>query len=280
MQELVSVIIPTYNRSKMLEKAVDSVLSQTWRDFELIVVDDGSTDDTAKMIAGKNKEIVYLYQENCGAAAARNAGILAAKGNLLAFLDSDDFFDKKKLASQVAAMQAHPSYLVSHTQELWYRRGKFLNQKKKHRKDEGYIFARCLELCAVGMSTIMARRELFDKVGSFDETLPCCEDYDLWLRVSVTYPFLLVDAPLTIKAGGRADQLSVQYRVGMDKFRIQSITKLLESGILNTAQTASAVSELVKKCRIYGNGCLKHGRIEEGNKFINLAVRYGERFSH
>lgn len=270
----VSVIIPTYNRKALLGKAIDSVLAQTWKSFELIVVDDGSDDGTAPFVQKTYPQVSYIHQHNKGAAAARNTGIKAARHELLTFLDSDDCFDHRKLELQTSAMLDQPGYLVSHTQEIWYRRGKILNQKNRHRKDEGNIYSRCLDLCAVGMSTIMARRQLFDQVGLFDESLPCCEDYDLWLRVSAKYPFLLIDHPLTIKNGGRPDQLSVQYRVGMDKFRISAIHKLLASGDLTCEQTGQAVDELVRKCRIYGNGCLKHGRKEEGESYLQLAGEY------
>ena len=271
---MVSVIIPTYNRAAFLEKAIDSVLAQTYQDFELIIVDDGSTDNTADLVNSFDRRIVYIFQDNRGAAAARNSGIRAASYDLIAFLDSDDCFTAKKLELQLDAMQKKSEYLVSHTQEIWFRNGCHLNQKKRHRKEGGFIFSRCLELCAVGMSTIMARRQLFELVGLFNEDLPCCEDYDLWLRVSARYPFLLVDHPLTIKDGGRPDQLSVKYRVGMDRFRIEAIKALLDSNSLDERQLQLAQKELVRKCRIYANGCLKHGRSQEGKIYSGLARQY------
>jgi len=272
----VSIIIPTYNRASLLPVAIDSVLAQDHSDSELIVVDDGSTDQTADLLKSYGSSLRLIRQENRGASAARNAGIKAAKYGLLAFLDSDDRFAPNKLTLQMQAMQENPHYLVSHTQEIWYRNGKLLNQKIKHRKESGDLFSRCLELCAVGMSTIMARQELFETVGLFDEDLPCCEDYDLWLRTSVEHHFLLVDHPLTIKEGGRPDQLSRQYQVGMDRFRIQAIGKLLDSGGLDLEHERLARKELVRKCRIYGTGCLKHGRQAEGEKYLEMAAQYAE----
>lgn len=169
-------------------------------------------------------------------------------------------------------MEEHPGYLVSHTREKWLRRGHHLNQKKKHIPRGGHIFSHCLELCAVGMSTVMARRELFELVGLFDERYPCCEDYELWLRVSSTHPFLLVDEALTIKNGGREDQLSQRYRVGMDRYRIQALEKLLASGSLQGEYLAMAKRELVKKLTIYGNGCIRHGRQDEGRHCLARAA--------
>lgn len=273
MIEPVSVIIPTHNRKGFLQTALQSVLSQD-HPLEVIVVDDGSADGTREAITTDDSRLRYLRQDNRGPAAARNTGIKNASFDLIAFLDSDDRFAKDKLRLQAAAMASVPEFLVSHTDEIWYRRGKHLNQKKKHRKMHGDIFARSLSLCVVGMSTVMARRRLFDEIGLFDESLPCCEDYDLWLRAGCRYPFLLVDAPLTIKEGGREDQVSVRYRVGMDRFRIRSLLGLLQSGILTAEQQRLAAAELVSKCKIYGNGCEKHGRRQEGLGYLALAQRW------
>lgn len=271
----VSVIIPTYNRAAWLPGAVESVLAQTHRNFELIIVDDGSSDATARFVASLDHPIVYLRQDNKGPAAARNLGIKNARYDLLAFLDVDDRFVNTKLARQVAAMAQRPDALISHTQEIWYRDGQQLNQKKNHRKNSGNIFAQSLKLCTVGMSTMMARRALFDGIGLLDEDLPCCEDYDFWLRASVSHDFLLIDEPLTIKNGGRPDQVSSQYRVGMDRFRIRAIAKLLEQHELSDEKYRLACEELVRKATVYGKGCIKHGKEDEGKSYLALADNVG-----
>ncbi len=270
MEKFISIVIPTYNRQNFLQKAIDSVLAQTYPYFELIVVDDGSQDNTAELVENYNSDIVYIRQENKGPAAARNRGVEAARYNLLAFLDSDDRFAENKLEVQMRAMQENKQYLISHTQEIWYRNGCILNQKTRHRKNSGDIFRQSLELCAVGMSTVMMRKEIFERYGLFDEDFPCCEDYDLWLRVSAEQEFLLVDMPLTFKEGGRDDQVSSIYRMGMDKFRINSIMKILASGSLSEEQTDLARRELERKCMIFGKGCIKHGRVEEGEYYLGL----------
>ena len=266
---MISVIVPTYNRASPLKKTVQSILSQTHQDFELIIVDDGSTDDTDKTIP-KDSRITLIRQENKGPSHARNVGIKKSKGDTIAFLDSDDWWDKNKLEMQFRCMEKNPGYLISYTGEVWYKNGRLFNQKQKHKKFHGYIFDKCLPLCVVSMSTIMIRRELFEKIGLFDESLPCCEDYDFWLRASVEHEFLLIDLPLTSKDGGRPDQLSSIHATGMDKYRIQSIKKLLDRGLLDEKQQDLATKELRKKCRIYGNGCIKHGREEEGRYYLNL----------
>lgn len=278
MSESISVIIPTYNRSYCLERAVLSVLKQTLVCDELIIVDDGSTDDTRERVADIQKRfpnrLSYFYHPNRGVAAARNFGISKASGSLLAFLDSDDHWHKTKLAKQVESMVKHPDFLVSHTKEKWLRRGQHLNQKKIHIPRDGDIFDHCLILCGVGMSTVMAKKELFEQVGNFNEDFHCCEDYEFWLRVSARHLFLLVDEPLTVKEGGRDDQLSCQYGVGMDKLRISAIQNILQSGELSESKHKRALDELKKKCRIYGQGCLKHQKVEEGDFYLKLAEKF------
>ncbi len=271
----ISVIIPTYNRASFLARALHSVRRQTLACNEILVVDDGSTDETEQIVIGFSKEcsipVRYICQDNKGPASARNVGIERARFPFLAFLDSDDHWQKKKLQLQFDALTAHPEILISHTQERWYRRGIHLNQKKIHQPGNGDIFKHCLQICAVGMSTVMVKKEFFDEIGVFDEKFRCCEDYDLWLRGSCRYPFLLVETPLTIKEGGRNDQVSYEFRVGMDKLRIWSIANLLRRGTLSRKHTLYAIEELQRKCHVYGKGCIKHGRNSEGEVYISVA---------
>ncbi len=275
---MVSVIIPTYNRAEYLKRAMTSVLEQTRPPEELIIVDDGSTDYTTEIVqhvAGRAEfPVRLLRRENRGAAAARNVGINHASGDILCFLDSDDWWNKKKIELQLKAMLAAPDSLISHTKEIWFRKGLRVNQKKKHAPGNGHIFADCLKMCVVGMSTVMVKRALFTQYGLFNEALPCCEDYDLWLRVAREQPFLLIDHALTLKEGGRADQLSVIYRLGMDRYRIHALCTLLESDVLTEMQYGQTLSELERKSRIYGQGCIKHGHEEEGRTFLVLPDKY------
>ncbi len=271
----VSVIIPTFNRSRRLVNALASVARQRELPAELIVVDDGSTDTTREVVsafsASTSLQCRYYFQSNRGPAAARNSGIGLATRPYLAFLDSDDEWHRDKLTAQYEALTSNPGYLVSHTMERWYRNGAHLNQKKQHIPIHGYIFAQALRLCCVGMSTVMVRRELFDRYGLFDETLPCCEDYDLWLRVSAFEKFYLVDKRLTIKHGGRPDQVSNRFRTGMDRFRIQALAKLIVATSLDNDQHRLACRELEKRCTIYGRGCAKHDKNVEASHYLKLA---------
>jgi len=274
----VSVIIPTYNRAKFLNRALLSIANQTFQCGEVIVVDDGSTDNTAELLETFSQrggmKLKVLKQNNRGVAAARNRGIAEATHNIIAFLDSDDHWHRRKIEIQYRSFAENPEFLISHTREKWLRRGVHLNQKKKHRVQHGDIFHQSLLLCAVGMSTVMVRKDLFAEVGLFDETLRCCEDYDLWLRVSCGNLFQLIDSPLTIKEGGREDQVSYIYKVGMDRMRIYSIRKLLDSGCLTQEQSTLALHEFKQKCIIFGNGCIKHGKRTLGEYYLDLACLY------
>ena len=266
---LVSVVVPTFNRGWCLEEAIDSVLSQTYERYELIVVDDGSTDDTEKRLS-QYETLTVIIQQNRGVSAARNRGIASSKGDLIAFLDSDDLWLPEKLAAQVAFFQANPEALVCQTQETWIRNGRRIHPKNHHQKESGIFFKRSLYLCLVSPSAVMMKKRLFEVVGGFDESLPACEDYDLWLRVGASIPIFLIDEPLVIKRGGHDDQLSSN--PGLDKYRIQSIKKLLESGTLSRDQRKAAITVLQKKCEIYASGCKKRGRLEEMAYYNRLAV--------
>jgi glycosyltransferase involved in cell wall biosynthesis len=269
---LISVIIPTYNRGWIIKEAIDSVLAQEYINYELIVVDDGSTDDTHDILNSYQKNFLVLRQNNKGVSAARNRGFAAASGRFIAFLDSDDTWLPQKLSRQVDFFQSNPDALICQTEEIWIRNNVRVNPKKRHKKPSGMIFEPSLSLCLVSPSAVMIKKNLFEEVGIFDETLPACEDYDLWLRVSCRHPVHLIDTPLIIKRGGHDDQLSSS--PGLDKFRIKAIKKVIESDLLSAAQYQTAVETLKEKCDIYASGCRKRGRIGEAVHYETLAKRY------
>jgi glycosyltransferase involved in cell wall biosynthesis len=269
---LISVIIPTYNRGWIIKEAIDSVLAQEYINYELIVVDDGSTDDTHDILNSYQKNFLVLRQNNKGVSAARNRGFAAASGRFIAFLDSDDIWLPQKLSQQVDFFQSNPDALICQTEEIWIRNNVRVNPKKRHKKPSGMIFEPSLSLCLVSPSAVMIKKNLFEEVGLFDETLPACEDYDLWLRVSCRHPVHLIDTPLIIKRGGHEDQLSAS--PGLDKFRIKAIKKVIESGLLSAAQYQTAVETLKEKCDIYASGCRKRGRMDEAAYYEALAKRY------
>ena len=269
LKPLVSTVIPTFNRGWSICRAVKSVLCQDYPNIEIIVVDDGSDDDTEEKLAPYTDRIRVLKQKNKGVSAARNAGIKAAFGDLIAFLDSDDLWESDKISKQTAFFTEHPEAFICQTEEIWIRNGIRVNPSQKHKKPSGMIFEPSLHLCLVSPSAVMMKPRLFQEKGLFDEILPACEDYDLWLRVSVDTPVHLIDHPGTIKHGGHNDQLSKKH--SLDRYRIYAIEKLLQSNVLSDRQKQEALKVMKQKCLIYGNGCIKRGKTEEGRRYLQKA---------
>jgi len=265
----VSVILPTFNRMPLLERALLSVLDQTVQPQEIIVVDDGSTDGTAGLLRGRYPQVRYFYQSNQGVSRARNTGISMARAPWIAFLDSDDQWLENKLALQWELLQASSGYWLCHTEEIWIRHGKRVNPMNKHKKYAGHIYDKCLPLCAISPSSVMLHRELLETVGLFDEALPACEDYDLWLRICSRYPVLFIETPLIVKYGGHEDQLSRRYW-GMDRFRIQALLKILEERELSPVDRQLTLATVKEKCTIYIQGALKRGKQAEAAYYQNI----------
>ncbi len=266
---LVSVIIPTFNRAVLLKRALKSVYKQTLSEYEVIVIDDGSTDDSAEMIQAEFPDVHYYYQSNSGVSSARNKGLDVAKGEWVAFLDSDDEWLPGKLEKQFSLLELSPEQKVCHTEEIWIRNGVRVNQMKKHRKTGGWIFPQCLPLCAMSPSSIVVHRSVFDDVGFFDVELPACEDYDLWLRITSKYPVLYIEEPQILKYGGHEDQLSQKYW-GMDRYRIKALQKVIEGNMLNAENKQQAIAMLLKKSKIFQQGALKRGKIEDAQHYQQI----------
>jgi glycosyltransferase involved in cell wall biosynthesis len=266
------VVIPTFNRRTQVAAAVDSVLKQRGAAPEVIVVDDGSTDDTAAALDGAfGAAVRILRSENRGVAAARNLGVSAARGDWIAFLDSDDLWMPEKLRRQMDFATQHAGVEICQTGEIWIRNGVRVNSCLHHRKPHGDIFEASLQRCLVSPSAVLMRRSLFERHSGFDIGLPACEDYDLWLRIAAEEPIALLDEPLVIKHGGHADQLSRRYW-GMDRFRVASMAGLLAREILNPQQRAATVSTLQKKCTVLAHGAQRRRRLDEAERYRSLAI--------
>lgn len=269
----VSVIVPTYNRANRLEGTLRSIVSQTYQDFELIVVDDGSTDNTSKVIESFPSAQYLPMKKNSGVSKARNIGLACAKGEFICFLDSDDLWKEKKLEIQIHWMESNTDNQVCYTDEIWVRNGVRVNQMNKHRKYTGDIFRHCLALCIVSPSSVMIRARLFSEIGNFDESLPACEDYDLWLRIAVKYAFHFIEEPLIIKQGGHGDQLSRKYW-GMDRFRVAALKKLLDQNSLDQEKLKLTRSSLVEKCSVLIQGFKKRGKKEDEFFYRAIVNKY------
>lgn len=269
----VSVVIPTYNRRKFVLEALKSVVGQNLSPYEIIVVDDGSSDGTGEAIKKSFPDVIYIYQENKGVSAARNRGIKEAKGDYIALLDSDDLWKKDKLKKHLKFIEENPAYRVSQTDEVWIRKGKFVNPMKKHKKYGGFIFDKCLPLCIVSPSAVIIHRTVFEDYGYFDENLPACEDYDMWLRVSAFEPIGLLEEKLIVKRGGHEDQLSKAF-IGMDRFRVYALEKIISNPALKEEYRKLAINELIKKCQILVKGYLKHGKGDVAQFYADLIEKY------
>jgi len=144
---------------------------------------------------------------------------------------------------------------------------------RKHQKYGGFIYDKCLPLCAISPSAAIIHRDVFTQLGGFDESLPACEDYDLWLRICHKYPVLFIDEPLLVKYGGHEDQLSRRYW-GMDRFRIQALCKMLSEPGLTLENYRLTVAMLQEKCTIYIQGALKRGKRAEATYYQRIVADY------
>ena len=268
----ISIIIPTLNRIKYLPRALDSALNQTYKASEIIVVDNGSSDGTLELLKEKYPLIRLLEEKKVGVSAARNKGIISSNFDWVALLDSDDAWDIRKLEIQKNALQSSSkNYKLVHTEEIWMKNNIKINQMKKHQKFGGYIFEKCLPLCCISPSSVLMQKSIFNQVGYFDENLPVCEDYDLWLKICSKERVLFIDQKLTLKYGGHKDQLSKSYW-GMDRFRIKSIENLVLNCDLKSYQKHMAINTLIKKLKIIINGAYKrknYSIINEYEKKLN-----------
>ena len=241
---LVSVVMPAYNQGAFIGEAIRSVLKQTFEDFDLHVIDDGSTDDTPEIVKGFDDErLRYFRQENGGLSAARNAGIARSKGEFIAFLDSDDVWLPDKLARQVRAMRANPNCgLVAcnfrHVGDHSFVDKAFLRSNVP----TGKVFEKLLHAGFILPSMAMARRSAFEKVGLFDVDLRRCEDYDLWLRITHDFEFEHVE-----QVGGLYRVHAASMTKGADPFEwlvpaIRVVEKICETHRLPRKLADSALA--------------------------------------
>ncbi|AMK11550.1 MAG: glycosyltransferase family 2 protein [Pseudodesulfovibrio sp.] len=266
---LVSIILPTFNRAEFLPRALDSVLAQSYGNWECLVIDDGSTDGTDAVLARyTDPRITSFRQENQGVSGARNAGIARCRGDVMALLDSDDEWMERKLEAQLGYM-ADKGFEISQTEEIWVRNGKRVNQPARYARPEGWFFDASLEMCLISPSCTMFTRRAWEVMGPFDTAMPSCEDYDMWLRACLHFPVGLVREPLTVKHGGRADQLSVCVPCA-DLHRIRALVKILQSRKLDDGQRESALDALRRKVEIYMQGCEKRDKKEEADRVWTL----------
>lgn len=269
----ISVIVPTFNRAHTLRRCLDSVLNQTYPPTEIIVVDDGSTDNTEELLKDYEGKIIVHKIENSGVSAARNYAIERCSGDWVALLDSDDEWLLNRLQEQVDYLKIFPNIKLVHGEEIWVRNGKRVNPKKIHKKSGGYIYQNCLPLCCISPSASLLKKEVLEEFGGFDESFPVCEDYDLWLKITSKYEVGFIETPIITKYGGHEDQLSRKY-FAMDLWRVRSMKRMLNSKLMKDDRLAT-IDELIRKSEILIQGYKKHenlGDLPEVESYLKFAV--------
>jgi glycosyltransferase involved in cell wall biosynthesis len=267
----IDIIIPTYNRASVLEKAIQSVLKQTYQNFLLHIVDDGSTDETSSLLRSfdNHPQICIHTQKNLGVSAARNFGVKNSQNEWIAFLDSDDEWLPHKLEVQVDYLKKHPGLRFLHAEEIWIRNGVRVNPKAKHSKSQLDLISMSLEFCLISPSTVIMKRELFNAHHGFSEELEVCEDFDLWNKILLTEDVGFLDQFVTNKYGGHADQLSTKF-VAMDYWRIKSLLNLRNSYELSPVLKETITTIIKKKASILLKGYQKHNNVEKHDEILAL----------
>jgi glycosyltransferase involved in cell wall biosynthesis/nucleoside phosphorylase len=265
----VSVVIPVYSREHTIKRAIDSVLAQSYQADEVIVVDDDSTDRTFSLLKGYGRKIkIISLSKNAGPSKARNEGVRFARNEWIAFLDSDDEWEKDKLKKQVRYLTTYPFYEIMQSDEKWIRNNIRVNQRKYHVKKDGWMFDESLERCMISPSSVLVRRSLLERYGQFDEELPVCEDYDLWLKITRYHPVGFDPNMSVIKYGGHEDQLSRKFPM-MDRFRVGSLHKLLKNEPSQRFRN-KILPVLEKKLKILIGGCEKRDKMLEARELRDL----------
>lgn len=268
---LVDVIIPTFNRADVMVKAIESVLSQTYKNFVLHIVDDGSTDHT-QLVLEKYKDhpkIKTYLQKNAGVSSARNFAAKNGSGHWLSFLDSDDEWMPHKLETQINYLSQNPDCHFLHSEELWIRNGVRVNPKIKHLKSNDNIFIRSLDFCIISPSTVILTRELFLTHQGFDDSFIVCEDYDLWLKILLKNDIGFLPTPLIEKHGGHADQLSTKF-VAMDYWRIKSLVNLYQDNDASVEQKKLIKEVILKKSELLLKSYIKYQNQKSFDEIKNM----------
>ncbi len=275
----VSVIVPVYNRQQTLQRAVDSVFNQTHPAEEIIVVDDGSNDGTKEILKSYQDNITSInLPQNSGVSRARNEGVKHAKTDFIAFLDSDDYWEKDKLKNQLEYIHRNPFYEIIQSEEIWIRNGKRVNPCKHHKKPEGWIWEESLERCLISPSSVLMKKTLLERYAYFNENLPASEDYDLWLKITRHHPAGLEPSFSVIKHGGHEDQLSRKHPA-MDKFRVRTLIHLLEKeSSLSFREKIIAV--LTRKLEILIQGYEKRKKWKEAEMYRHILIRNKQEFGN
>ena len=273
---MVSVVIPTHNRLAFLREALDSVARQTYKDYEVIVVDDGSGEEIESGVAGHGTQprVMRLATQR-GPAAARNRGIAAAQGRYIAFLDSDDLWLPEKLARFVAALESNLDYRIYYgPMAPITAAGRPVPGRTKPCVG-GRITQALFERSFVHVPAVVCERDLLERHGGFDESLPVCEDYDLWLRISIEEPFGLIDEPLALRRlhGDRLSKSCMSRNLAVKAHMLRRFYEgCADKGVV---EPTVAAERLARICYVAGRAAFYDRRYREADALLAESRRYG-----
>lgn len=272
---LLSVVIPTYNRAEPCARAVRSVIAQTYRPIEVVVVDDGSTDDTAeRLLAEFGDRITLVRQPNQGVSRARNAGVRASRGACIAFLDSDDTWVAQKAAIQMQWLAERPDFGLCLCDVMLFDTGggpPVRSHRRAQLPVDGFILDHVLRRPSLLPSTMVVRRDLFEEVGGFDETLRTAEDLDLHLKLALRTAIGLVTEPLVNRTVGDADALSELPQTNQDFVAVVRRFVHLHREVLGPARVRAGLYEAL--C-MNARSAMLSGRTGEGLRYAAEALRH------
>lgn len=280
MPPIVSVIVPTYNRAHLICESLDSVFAQTFQDFEVIVVDDGSTDNTEEVLAPYKDRIRYFKQGNAGASAARNRGMLAVAGEYIAFLDSDDLWMPTKLAKQVALLRERPDINLCYT-DLYLAR----EPTEKPFKTlfdlvafRGNTLLKTLLMESTNLTpSVIFRREILPSVGLFDTALISGEDFDFFLRIAAKNDCAYIDECLVfVREHPQRSLRAADYRMCYSKMKVDDIQLARWKDILPAEDYLELQQHASRSMETFAWRLRNDGRIREAGKMFMKAARVGK----
>jgi glycosyltransferase involved in cell wall biosynthesis len=298
-----TVVVPTCNRREMVAQALQSVLAQTYRNFELVVVDDGSTDGTpmhlmrllgaepraVEILSRMNPAalnpffhqfvhdgipIQYQYHPNRGLGAARNRGIRHARGTYVAFLEAEDLWEPTHLQAQIAFLDGDGWARIARVGGRQAKDGTRARRSRRAEEASGWIFSQALEACPAGLSCAVVHRGCFAECGTFDENMPACDDYDLWLRLAARFPIHYVAGPEVTHRSPRPELASHSWT--WDRFRVYALEKAFQSGQLNPEQRFLVSQEIVRRCEHLVEGYRRQKSEERANFYERKRKRFAQ----
>ncbi len=274
MKVTFSVIIPSYNSAAFIAEGVESVLAQTCTDFELIVVDDGSSDNIAEVLAPYSDQLTFVQQSNAGSAAARNHGIRLAKGACIAFLDADDLWMPDKLERQLVCFANHPEAGMVYGPHLRVEKDGIERPSRREALPSGQIFAELFFKNWVATSSVVLTRETVETVGVFDESLRRAQDHDLWLRVAHAYPCYALDWPV-VKFRARDGSAST------DREPLHAcVIRIIEKAYENYKDAPPVVTEPMYRTKMadqhvkMARSLLRRGEPKQARRMAATALKY------